>query len=117
MCCDKVVCVDMVVCIRRKKIRVPDSYSGKEIMREELVTTVNWAMECFDCCHVGFLPRPYVPDAIIYDGVLCQVMEVFEKNHPSHWAWWIIHSFMFDSYAPWWAVFLDVAKFSIGHPT
>ncbi len=37
----------------------------------------------FDRCHVGFLPRQYVPDATVYDGILCQVKEVFGKDDPS----------------------------------
>jgi hypothetical protein len=36
----------------------------------------------FDCCCVGFLPHQYVPDAAVYDGILCQVM-VFGKDDPS----------------------------------
>ncbi len=40
-------------------------------------------MDGFDCCRVGFLPRQYVPDATVYDGVLCQVIEVFGKDDPS----------------------------------
>ena len=84
MCCGKVVRVDiMVVHLRREKILVLDNYSGEEIIREEPVITVNWVMEGFDCCRVGYLPRPYVPNAAIYDGVLCQVTEVIEKNDPS----------------------------------
>ena len=73
----------MVARLRCKKILVPDSYSSKEIMREVPVISVNWVTEGFDHCHMGFLPRPYVPNATIYDGVLCQVMEVFEKNDHS----------------------------------
>jgi hypothetical protein len=37
----------------------------------------------FDCCRVGFLPCQYVPDAAVYDGILCQVIEVFGKDDPS----------------------------------
>jgi hypothetical protein len=40
-------------------------------------------MDGFDCCCVGFLLCQYVPDAAIYDGVLCQVIEVFGKDDPS----------------------------------
>jgi hypothetical protein len=36
-----------------------------------------------DCCRVGFLLRQYVPDAAIYDGILCQVIEGFGKDDPS----------------------------------
>ncbi len=37
----------------------------------------------FDCCHVGFLLCQYVPNAAVYDGILCQVIEVFGKDDPS----------------------------------
>jgi hypothetical protein len=40
-------------------------------------------MDSFDSCRVGFLPHQFVPDAAIYDGVLCQVIEVFGKDDPS----------------------------------
>jgi hypothetical protein len=40
-------------------------------------------MDGFDCCRVEFLPRQYVPDTAVYDGVLCQVIEVFSKDDPS----------------------------------
>jgi len=63
----------MVVRLCQEKIFVPNSYSSKEIMTEEPVITVNWVTEGFDRCCVGFLPRRYVPDAAIYDGVLCQM--------------------------------------------
>ncbi len=39
--------------------------------------------DSFDRCRVGFLPCQYVPDAAVYDGVLCQVIEVFGKDDPS----------------------------------
>jgi hypothetical protein len=41
-------------------------------------------MDGVDCCHVGYLLQAYALDSTIYDGVLCQVTEVFEKNGPSH---------------------------------
>ncbi len=40
-------------------------------------------MDSFDRCRMGFLPCQYVPDAAVYDGVLCQVIEVFGKDDPS----------------------------------
>ncbi len=40
-------------------------------------------MDGFDCCCMGFLPHQYVPNAAVYDGVLCQVIEVFGKDDPS----------------------------------
>jgi hypothetical protein len=50
-----------------------------EADRRALETAV---MDGFDCCRVGFLPRQYVPDAAVYDGILCQVIEVFGKDDP-----------------------------------
>ncbi len=40
-------------------------------------------MDGFDRCCVGFLPHQYVPNATVYDGVLCQVIGVFGKDDPS----------------------------------
>jgi hypothetical protein len=45
--------------------------------------TVNWVMDGVDCCHMGFLLRAYALEGAIYDGVLCQVTEVFLKSDPS----------------------------------
>ncbi len=73
MCCGKVVDVDIVVRLRCKEIL------GEGNMREETAITVNWMMDGFEQCPVGFLPLFYVPDAAIYDGALCQVIEVFDK--------------------------------------
>ncbi len=46
-------------------------------------TQQNAVTDGFDHCRMGFLPCQYVPDAAIYDGVLCQVIEVFGKDDPS----------------------------------
>jgi hypothetical protein len=37
-----------------------------------------------DRCRVGFLLWAYALDGAIYDGVLCQVVEIFNKSDPSH---------------------------------
>jgi hypothetical protein len=52
-------------------------------MKEETTITVNWVSNRNDCYHVGFLPRAFVMQGIIWDGVLCQVVEVFQKDNPS----------------------------------
>jgi hypothetical protein len=52
----------------------------REVDRHAQETAVT---DGFDCCRVGFLPRQNVPDAAIYDGILCQVIEVFGKDDPS----------------------------------
>ncbi len=36
-----------------------------------------------DRCRVGFLPWVYALEGAIYNGVLCQVTEVFLKSDPS----------------------------------
>jgi hypothetical protein len=77
VCCGKVVDVDIVVRLRRKEIL------GKGNMREETAITVNWVTNGFEQCRVGFLLLSYVPDAAIYDGALCQIIEVFDKNESS----------------------------------
>ncbi len=43
---------------------------------------------------MGFLRLSYVPNAAIYDGTLCQVIEVFDKDESSraNWAKWKQHN-------------------------
>jgi hypothetical protein len=90
VCCGMVVDVDIVVHLHHMKILVPHVFLGKNHIREETAITLNWVTNGFECCRVGFLPLPYVPDAALYDGALCQVIEVFDKDDPSHknWAKW-----------------------------
>ena len=80
-----VVDVDIVVCLRHVKILVLD---GKDNMRKETAITVNWVTNKIERFRVGILLLPYVPDATIYDGALCQVIEVFDKDDFScaNWA-------------------------------
>jgi hypothetical protein len=52
-------------------------------MKEEMAITVNWVSNRIDCCHVGFLPHAFVVQGSVWDGVLCQVVEVFQKDNPS----------------------------------
>jgi hypothetical protein len=94
VCCGKVVDVDIVVRLRRKEILVPDDFLGKGNMMEETAITVNWVTNGFEQCHVGFLLLLYVPNATVYDGALCQVIEVFDKDESSHgnWAKWKQHN-------------------------
>ncbi len=77
VCCGKVVNVDIVVRLHRKEIL------GKGNMREETAITVNWVKNGFERCHLGFLLLSYVPNAAVYDGALCQVIEVFDKDESS----------------------------------
>jgi hypothetical protein len=83
VCCGKVVDVDIVVRLRRKEILVPDDFLGEGSMREETSITVNWVTNGFEQCRVGFLPLSHVPNAAVYNGALCQVMEVFDKDESS----------------------------------
>ncbi len=48
-----------------------------------MAITVNWVSNRIDCCHVGLLPRAFVVQGSIWDGILCQVVEVFGKDDPS----------------------------------
>jgi hypothetical protein len=43
---------------------------------------------------VGFLLLSYVPNAAVYDGTLCQVIEVFDTDESScaNWAKWKQHN-------------------------
>ncbi len=52
-------------------------------MKEEMAITVNWVLDGVDCCRVNSLTHAYVVQGEIWDGVLCQVMDVFEKNDSS----------------------------------
>ena len=49
-------------------------------MKEETAYTVNWVTDGQDRCRVGFLPRSYVAQGTLYDGVLCQVVSVGSKK-------------------------------------
>jgi hypothetical protein len=52
-------------------------------MKEETAITVNWVSDGIDCCCIGFLPRAFVVQGSLWDGILCQVVEVFRKDAPS----------------------------------
>ena len=58
---------------------MPDNIAGKGKMMEERAITVNWVLDGVDCCCVGFLPRTYVVQGEIWDGVLCQVVIFLKK--------------------------------------
>ena len=82
-CCGDVLKEDFVFCIRNEQILVPDYIAGKGKMKEQMALTVNWVSDGVDRCRVGFLPRPYLVQAGLWDGVLCQVVKVVAKNDPS----------------------------------
>ena len=83
VCCSELLNEDFVVCLCMERILVPNFLVGKEKKREETAVTANWVMDGINCCHVGFLPRAYALEGAIYDGVLCQVTDVFSKSDPS----------------------------------
>jgi len=62
---------------------VPDHIAGKGKMKEEMALTVNWVSDGIDRCHIGFLPRLYLVQASLWDGLLFQVVMVVTKNNPS----------------------------------
>jgi hypothetical protein len=78
VCCGQVLDVDIVVCLHREEILVPDDFLGEGNMRKETAITVNWVTNGFEQCRVGFLSPGYVLDAAHYDGAICQVIEVFD---------------------------------------
>ena len=82
-CCGKEVLVeDVVVRLRREQILVPNRLGSG--YREETAYTVNWVTDGQDRCRVGFLPRAYVAQGGLFDGVLCQVVSIgnaFDDDH------------------------------------
>ena len=83
VCCGKVVNVDILVRLRREEILVPNVFLGKGNTRKQTAITVDCVTNGFEQCRVGFLPLLYVPDAALYDGALCQVIEVFDIDESS----------------------------------
>ena len=69
VCCGKVVEEDIVVCLRKERILVPNFLACKGNTREETAITVNWVMDHVDPCRMGFLLRVYALDSAIYGGV------------------------------------------------
>ena len=82
-CCGKEVLVeDVVDRLRREQILVPNRLGRG--YREETAYTVNWVTDGQDRCRVGFLPRAYVAQGGLFDGVLCQVVSIgnaFDDDH------------------------------------
>jgi hypothetical protein len=69
---------DVVVCLHKEQVVVPDPSAGRGKTKEQWAITVNWLTDGVDCCHVGFLPCNYVEHAWVYDGVFCRVVDVFD---------------------------------------
>jgi hypothetical protein len=83
VCCGELLEEDFVVRLCMERVLVPNFLAGKGEKWEETTITVNWVTDGVDRCRVGFLPRAYALEGAIYNGVLCQVTEVFTKGDPS----------------------------------
>jgi hypothetical protein len=77
-CCSNILQNNVLVKLRREQILKTDAMAGGGKMKEETAITVNWVSNGTDCCQVGFLPRAFVMQGSLWDGVLCQVVEVFQ---------------------------------------
>ena len=75
--CGEVLEEDVVVRLRWEQT-VPNKL-GKGF-KEETAYTVNWVTDGQDRCRVGFLPRAYVAQGGIFDGVLCQVVRIGNES-------------------------------------
>jgi len=77
-CCGEVLQEDVVVCLRREQILVPNKLGKGE--KEETAYTVDWVTDGHDRCRVGFLPPAYVAQGGMFDGVLCQVVGIGNES-------------------------------------
>jgi hypothetical protein len=74
--CGSVIEEDVVVRLRKIQTR---NNNGKE----ETAVAAFHVTDGIDQCHVGFLPRHFVPHASSFDGVLAQVTEVYSPTSES----------------------------------
>ena len=74
--CGSVIEEDVVVRLRKMQIR-------NSIGKEETAIAAFHVTDGIDQCHVGFLPRHFVPHAPSFDGVLAQVTEVYSPTSES----------------------------------
>ena len=74
--CGSVIEEDVVVRLRKIQIR-------NNIGKEETAIAAFHVTDGIDQCHVGFLPRHFVPHAPSFDGVLAQVTEVYSPTSES----------------------------------
>ena len=77
-CCGEVLQEDVVICLRREQILISKKLGKGE--KEEMVYTVNWVTDGHNRCRFGFLPRAYVAQGGMFDGVLCQVVGVGNES-------------------------------------
>ena len=66
------------VVVRQRKIQIRNN-NGKE----ETAVAAFHVTDGIDQCHVGFLPRHFVPYALSFDGALAQVTEVYSPTSES----------------------------------
>ncbi len=82
-CCGReVLQEDVVVCLCREQILVPNKLLKG--YHKEAAYTVNWVTEGVDRCCVGFLGRAYVAQGGLFDGVLCQVVSIGNAHDNNH---------------------------------
>jgi hypothetical protein len=74
---------DAIIHIQKEQILVEDFLAGKGKMKEEMALTIYWVLDGIDQCHIGFLPKAYIPLAKLWDGILCQVVFVRLMDAPS----------------------------------
>jgi hypothetical protein len=77
-----VLAEDVLNCIHKEQILVPDNIAGKGKMKEQMVLTINWVSDGIDHCHVSFLPRAYIAQRRLWDGVLCLVVSIDSLKDP-----------------------------------
>jgi hypothetical protein len=77
-CCGEVLEEDVVACLRREQILIPNKLRKGE--KEETAYIVNWVTDGHDRCRVGFLPRAYIAQGGMFDGVLCQVVSIGNES-------------------------------------
>ncbi len=82
-CCGDVLENDTLNKLRHEQILVPDNIAGQGKIKEEMAITINWVSDEIDCCRIGFLPHTFAVQGSVWDGVICQVVEVFKKDDPS----------------------------------
>ena len=83
-CCGKFLGNDVVVCLRREQILVPDEMARAHkpgTMKEETAYTVYWVTDGQDRCRVGFLPHYYVAQGKF---VRWSVVSVGSKKSDNH---------------------------------
>jgi hypothetical protein len=87
-CCSDVLDNDVLIKLWREQILVLDAVTRGGKMKEETAINVNWVSKGIDRCCIGFLPNAFIVRGSLWDGILCQGVEVFGKDDPSSRAKW-----------------------------